>query len=321
MPLVSIITPSYNQAAYLEQTIQSVLSQDYPLIEYILVDGDSTDGSLEIIHKYTDRFAYWVSEPDSGQAEAINKGFSHAHGEIVAWLNSDDLYLPEAISQAVAALQANPQLGMVYADAVTIGASGHALSELRFADYSLLDLMGFRIICQPAVFMRRAVLGKAGALDTSYHFLLDHQLWLRLAHQAPIQHVTATWAAARHHLGAKNVAHAAGFGEEAFRILAWMNTQPDFAPLVVSHRRRIEAGAYRLQARYLLDGGIPGSALRSYAMAFWRSPRFTLQHWHRIIYAMLSLLGARGLAAWYYRLKRSSRSPAIASSTPPTHLE
>jgi glycosyltransferase involved in cell wall biosynthesis len=321
MPLVSIITPSYNQAAYLEQTIQSVLSQDYPLIEYILVDGDSTDGSLEIIHKYADRFAYWVSEPDSGQAEAINKGLSHTHGEIVAWLNSDDLYLPGAISQAVAALQADPQLGMVYGNAVTIDASGQVLSELKFANYGLLDLMGFRIICQPAVFMRQSVMEKAGTLDTGYHFLLDHQLWLRLAHHAPIQHVTATWAAARHHPGAKNVAQAAGFGEEAFRILAWMNTQSDFVPLVASHRRRIEAGAYRLQARYLLDGGFPGSALKSYAQAFWRSPRFALQHWHRIIYAILSLVGARGLATWYYRLKKSTRASVTAPSAPPSHLK
>lgn len=319
MPLVSIITPSYNQAAYLEQTIQSVLTQDYPDIEYMLVDGASTDGSLEIIQKYADKFSYWVSEPDSGQAEAINKGFAHARGEIVAWLNSDDLYLPGVISQAVTAMQTDPQLGIVYGDAVTIDASGQVLSELKFADYGLVDLMGFRIICQPAVFIRRSILEKAGSLDASYHFLLDHQLWLRLAKQAPIQHVTATWAAARHHAGAKNVAHAAGFGEEAFHILAWMKTQPDLAPLVASHHRRIEAGAYRLQARYLLDGGFPGDALRSYAQAFWRNPRFTLQHWHRITYAALSLLGAKGLAAWYYRLKKSSHPPTVISGVPSSH--
>ncbi len=321
MPLVSIITPSYNQAAFLEETIQSVLNQDYPEIEYILIDGKSTDGSLEIIQKYASNFAYWVSEPDMGQADAINKGFSHARGEFIAWLNSDDLYLNGAVSRAVSALQANPESGMVYGDAVTIDAQGHSLSELRFGEYGLLDLMGFRIICQPAVFIRRSALELAGGLDASYHFLLDHHLWLRLAQQSPIHHIPAILASARHHPGAKNVAHAAGFGQEAFRILTWMQSQPDLAPLLCAHRRRIEAGAYRLQARYLLDAGLPGSALRSYAHAFWRSPVFTLGHWRRIIYALLSLFGGRGLATLYYRMKKSPPAPSTRTGYPPSSPE
>jgi glycosyltransferase involved in cell wall biosynthesis len=100
-PLVSIITPSRNQAPFLEATIQSVLGQDYPEIEYLVIDGDSIDGSLDIIKRYQKRLAYWVSEPDLGQTDAINKGFAHAKGEIFAWLNSDDLLLPGAISKAV----------------------------------------------------------------------------------------------------------------------------------------------------------------------------------------------------------------------------
>lgn len=298
MALVSIITPSYNQAVFLEKTMQSVFEQDYQPVEYMVVDGGSNDNSLEIIHRHRDRLAWWVSERDSGQAEAINKGFARAKGKYIGWLNSDDLYLPGSISAAVAVLEAEPRVGMVFGDAITIDASGNPLKPLVFGEWSLLDLMGFRIICQPAVFMRRAVLEQAGPLDMSYQYLLDHQLWIRMARLAPIRHIPSAWAAARHHPEAKNVAHADGFGQEAFRILEWMQSQPDLAHQVRAHRRRIEAGAYRLSARYLLDGGLPAPALRAYAHALWLSPAFALQHWRRMAYALACLLGGKKLASW-----------------------
>jgi glycosyltransferase involved in cell wall biosynthesis len=297
---VSIITPSYNQAAFLEQTIQSVLLQDYPDLEYLVVDGGSGDGSVEIIQRHAERLAWWVSEPDRGQAEAINKGLQRAQGEIVAWLNSDDLYLPGTVRQAVAALEANPQLGMVFGDAVTIDLQGRPMNRLAFGDWGLSDLMGFRIICQPAVFMRRSVLEKAGYLDLDYHFMLDHHLWLRMARLAPIQHISEILAAARHHPGAKNVKQAPGFGQETLRLLAWMESDPDWAATYEmdgprrAHKptppKRILGGAYRLNARYLLDGGLYGPALRSYARALWASPAYTLKHWHRILYAAFGWL-------------------------------
>jgi len=315
LPRVSIVTPSYNQARFLESTLRSVLAQQGPFeLEYIVVDGASTDGSPEIIRRCEDRLAWWVSEPDRGQAEAVNKGLRRARGEIVAWLNSDDIYLPEAVAGAVRALEAEPELGMVYGDAVTIDAEGRPLKRLSFGDWGLEELMAFRVICQPAVFMRRPVLERAGYLDPGYHYMLDHHLWIRMARLAPIRHVPVIWAAARHHPGAKNVKAAAAFGEETLRILAWMQQQPDLGPSIAADRGRYWAGAQRLNARYLLDGGQPGPALRAYARALRGNPRFALQHWHRMIYALLSLAGLGKLAAPYYRLagRRTGGRAALA---------
>lgn len=311
MPLVSIITPSYNQAAFLGQTIRSVLAQDYTPVEYAIIDGASTDGSQEVIQRYAGQLAWWVSEPDSGQAEAINKGLSQARGDIVAWLNSDDLYLPGVITAAVAALEADPRLGMVFGDAITIDTHGRPLNRLSFGDWGLAEFLRFRIICQPAVFMRKAVLEKAGLLAPSFHYMLDHHLWLRIARLAPVRHIPALWAAARHHAGAKNVAQAPGFGRETLHLLEWLQLQPEFAALVAQDRRRVEAGARRLNARYLLDGGLPGPALREYSRALLLNPPFALQHTHRMIFAVFSLLGAKGLAGWYFRLRRE-RQPDLS---------
>ncbi len=323
-PLVTVVTPSYNQAAYLEHTLQSVLCQDYPDLEYLVVDGGSTDGSVEVIRRHEADLAWWVSEPDGGQAQALNKGLSRAQGEFVAWLNSDDLYLPGAVRQAVQALQANPGVSMVYGDAITIDPQGRMIGRFAFQDWGLRDLAAFRIICQPAVMMRRSFLEKMYRsdgffLDEAYHFMLDHHLWLRLAAQAPVQHVggaTGVWAAARAHPAAKNVTSAAGFATEILRLKEWLlNRQPghessemDNICQSASERRRIAGGAYRLAARYLLDGGQPGQALHWYLKAFVLRPAYTLQHAHRILYALLSLLGAGGVAASYYRARQGQRA-------------
>jgi len=301
---VSIITPSYNQASFIEQTMRSVLEQDYPSLEYFVMDGGSTDSSLEMIKKYASRLTGWVSENDRGQADAINKGFRQAGGEIVAWLNSDDYYLPGAIQRAAAVFEKDPQIGLVYGNVLSVDADGNSFNLQTFQQFNLLDLMSFHIISQPAVFIRRSVLEKAGLLDTTYHCLLDHHLWLRMARLAPVVYISETLAAARYHAQAKNLARTADFGREAFRLVDWMSSSPEFSPAFEQNRAKILAGAERFDAFYLLDGGNYAAALRAYWRAFRLDAPVVLKEWHRVIYAVLALLGLGKLRGIYMRLRR-----------------
>jgi glycosyltransferase involved in cell wall biosynthesis len=315
-PLVSIVTPSYNQAEYLEFTMRSVLHQDYGNMEYLVVDGDSNDGSQEIIRKFADHLAWWISEPDQGQADAINKGFRRAGGEIVAWLNSDDLYLPGAVSTAVDLFEKNPEVGVVYGDAVSADSQGRLLNELRFESWGIADFLQFKIICQPAVFMRRSALERVGYLDTSYDFFLDHQLWIRLAREYKFLHQPDFWSISRYHPAAKNVTMAAESGTEVYRILQWAEKQPDLSRIVQENYRQVWSGAYAIIARYLLDGGKPKEAFLQYSKAFKMSFPSLKDYWHRYLYSGLSILGLGFLGKWYYSLKARSkpeitRDPAL----------
>jgi glycosyltransferase involved in cell wall biosynthesis len=203
-PLVSIVTPSYNQQRFLENTILSVLDQDYPHLEYIVVDGGSTDGSVEVIQKYQDRLSDWISEPDQGQTDAINKGFSLSQGEIMAWINSDDLYAPGAISAAVNFLQENPQVGMVYGDTDLIDENGRIVGRFNARPTSYGRLMrGGVYIPQPAAFWRRDLWESVGPLDSGFYFAMDYDLWVKFSKVTKIQYHPELWASFRIHSGGK----------------------------------------------------------------------------------------------------------------------
>lgn len=291
MKTISIITPSYNQAKYLEQTIQSVLNQDYPQIEYIVIDGASADGSVDVIKKYRNKLAYWVSEKDSGQAEAINKGFAKASGEIIAWLNSDDYYLPGAVSSAVKIFEENPDVVLVYGNMLAVDEHGKTFNTLIYKQLTLEDLLCFQIIGQPAVFMRTSALRKAGGLNLNFHFLLDHLLWIEIAKHGKILHVPQTWAAARYHAEAKNRAQADKFGAEAFRILEQAKQDEILSAMLSRIARRAAASAHRVNARYLLDGGQSRAALSAWMRAFFLHPPTALARMNLFASAILNLLG------------------------------
>ncbi len=308
MTLVSIITPSYNQSAYLEQTICSVLDQDHVQIEYMVIDGASTDGSVEIIKKYADQLAWWTSEKDGGQADAINKGFARASGEVIAWLNSDDYYLPGAVSAAVRMLDENPDAVLVHGDMLAVDEHGRTFNTLHYKPVSLEDLLCFQIIGQPAVFMRRSALQKTNGLNPDFHFLLDHLLWIELARDGKILHAAQTWAAARYHAEAKNRAKAAEFGREAFRILDVVAQDKSVAPVLETINRRARASAHRVDSRYLLDGGQPAKAIFAWTKALLLHPPTALARLNILASSLLNLLGLGTLRRKILQMREKSHN-------------
>ena len=178
-PVVSIITPSFNQGDFIEETIMSVLSQDYPNIEYIVIDGGSTDNTLDILQKYREHIT-WISEPDRGQADAVNKGFSSAKGQILGWLNSDDTLNSGALNEVVEHFLENPEVVMVYGDAYYISKDGETIGEYRTENFSLKRLADTCFICQPTVFIRTDVFKDVGMFDTSLDTCMDYEYWIRI---------------------------------------------------------------------------------------------------------------------------------------------
>jgi glycosyltransferase involved in cell wall biosynthesis len=188
--VVSVITPCYNSAATLEATIQSVLSQTYPTIEYIIMDGASRDGTRDIVQKYESRLTF-VSEPDRGQSDAINKGWRRAGGDILAWLNADDQYFPDTVEKVVRYLDAHPEAMWLYGSAESVDAEGKPFPYRNYRDdwdyTSLVELGCF--INQPSVFLRRQMIEEFGFIEESLHFGMDYEYWLRIGRKYPAHYV------------------------------------------------------------------------------------------------------------------------------------
>lgn len=200
LPLVSIVTPSYNQGRFIEETILSVKNQTYPLIEHIIVDGESTDNTLDIIKKYEHSYnMQWVSEHDNGMYEAINKGLRKAQGEILAYLNTDDLYLPWTVSVVVEYLNRHPEIQLVYGDLININIETQRNTLRFYPKFNLSFLLRRGTLGQPTVFFRRSTLEKVGLFDESLKLVGDCEYWIRVGKQYKVSKIEEILALARDH--------------------------------------------------------------------------------------------------------------------------
>jgi glycosyltransferase involved in cell wall biosynthesis len=301
-PLVSIVTPSFNQGAYIESTIRSVLDQDYPQIEYLVIDGGSTDGTLDILRRYEGRLT-WISEPDDGQADAINKGWRRSQGHIVAWLNSDDIYYPGAIRLAVAGLRSDPDAAGIYGDCDYIDATGHVLGQHCTAPWDMVNVFCHlgASIPQQSTFLRREAVEAVEYLDRSLHMAMDLDLWLKLGLRFSMRHIPSRLAGFRIHQNSKTVASGVRFNPEVRAIYDRLFARADLPAAIRARQAEIESNIALQTANYCFLAGDLVRA-RQYAYQSWKQfPRRMRMTMLKII--VISILGQR---IWsFYQTLRS----------------
>lgn len=238
-PLVSIVTPSFNKGPFIEETIRSVRNQTYTNIEYIVVDGGSTDETLSILKKYGGLLK-WVSEPDQGQSDAINKGWRMAQGEIIAYLNADDTYTPDAVETVVRYFSDHSDAGVVYGNGIMTDEDGRFLEDGLASEFSLRELIYCRdYILQPAVFLRRSVYEKIGGVDEHLHLAMDLDYWIRAGLHFRMVHIPHTLAVARVYRDAKSVVLMHEYVSDYEHILKKAFADPHLPPELAAEKNAV----------------------------------------------------------------------------------
>lgn len=290
-PLVSVVTPTYNQAAFLRETIESVLSQDYPHIEHIVIDDGSTDETPQILAEYSGRIQ-WESQTNMGQTPTINKGWAQSKGDIITWLNSDDTFLPSAVSKGVEYLNSHPDVGIVFGDTLFTEGDGTPIEEskrLKGFDFKKFVVKCENLIPQPSAFIRRSVLENTGPLDPSYYYFMDWDFWLRAGIRNRIDYFPELLSTYRLHQESKTVAQAAKAAPELEYMYRKFFALPELPDEIKGLEKWAMVNMYFTSGGYYLKGGNPKAARQVGFKALQSNPMSLSrpQMVHKFLYCLL----------------------------------
>ncbi len=305
LPLVSIVTPTYNQADFLRDTLESVLAQDYPRIEYQVLDDGSTDATPEVLAEYSDRVAV-ERHTNRGQTPTINKGWERAQGDILIWLNSDDTFLPGAVTKAVNYLQEYPDVGIVFGDTLFTRPDGEPIERSKSQtgfDYREFVLQCQNPIAQPSAFIRREVIEDIGLLDPIYYYFMDWDFWLRAGIRHKIAYFPELLSTYRLHPESKTIAQADKAAPELEYMYGKFFARTDLPANILALERRAMVNMFFTSGGYYLKGGNPSAARRMGFKALQTSPSriYRPEVMHKFLYCLLGGRASyqRGRAIYY----------------------
>lgn len=309
-PLVSVIIPSYNQGKFIKETVESILGQDYPNLEVLIMDGASKDDTLKVLEAFAGDDRVKVrSEKDRGQCDAINKGFAAAKGDILAWLGSDDTYLPGALVKQVEYLRAHPEVDAVYGDAIYTKADGTRCGTYYSRHFSHAELCRLCFIPQPSLFMRRQVYERSGPLDIGIHFALDYEYWLRSMFHSRFAYNPGFVATYRLHGDSKTVSGVTDFNPDIEKIVLRALNDEKAPESFRKDRKKLLADLYLGLGTSCLRGGDRRTALSQLRKAMGYSPVRPRLFWF-LSYFILGIGVTTSLAQVWTRMRSSAGGPA-----------
>jgi cellulose synthase/poly-beta-1,6-N-acetylglucosamine synthase-like glycosyltransferase len=302
-PRITVVTPSFNQGRFLEETIRSVLGQGYPNLEYMVIDGGSTDNSVEIIRKYQDSLTFWTCEPDRGQADAINKGWRRATGDILAYINSDDTYHPNALRLVAEAFARDSAIALVYGRCLVIDERGAVIRERPVRQASLADVLRWSpSIPQPTMFVRRAAVEAVGFLNPDLHYTMDYDLSIRVGLKYKMQFIPHVLANTRDHPAAKTAIAPLEHVEEGITVARAFFAQ-DLPPEIAGLKNQTLASLYLRKARVHCRNS-ESSLARTLVRKAVESCQNASILWKSAVVLLMSVLGG-GVIAQLRRFKRA----------------